>query len=92
MSVRRKRQLTEEDYAELDRQGKLPLTHTPALIRYLAKHGHVVHTIKTPYGTVEECDNYIRQATPEELERRRRHCQETAARLRDDLIRRQYGP
>ena len=86
-----KRQLTEEDYAELDRQGKLPLKITPALIRYCAKHGHVSRVIKTDHGTVYECDNYIRQATPEELERRKRHCQQVAARLRDELIRKQLA-
>lgn len=83
---RYKRELTEEDYAELDRQGKLPLKPTPALIRYCAKHGHVSKVIKTGHGTVYECDNYIRQATPEELARRREHLRQTAARLRDELI------
>lgn len=88
MKTTKKRELTEEDYAELDRLGKLPMTRTPALIRYLAKHGHVAHVIHTPHGTVYECDNYIRQATPEELECRRQNCQQLAARLRDDLIQR----
>lgn len=87
--ARHKRELTEEDYAELDRQGKLPLKITPALIRYCAKHGHVSKVIHTAHGTVYECDNYIRQASPEELERRKANLQQVAARLRDELLRKQ---
>lgn len=80
-----KKPLTEEDYAELDAQGCLPVEITPALIRYCAKHGSSTKVIKTDHGTVYECDNYIRQAAPEELQRRREDLRSTAARLRDEL-------
>lgn len=70
------------DFEHMDR---LPLKPSRELMKYLAKHGHVVHTIRTPYGTVMECDDYVLQATPEELEARRRHAQEVAAQLRDKL-------
>ncbi len=72
------------DFSKME---KLPLRKTPELMRYLAQHGHVVHTIKTPYGTVMECDDYVLQATPEELAQRRRHAQQVAAQLRDGLAR-----
>lgn len=64
---------------------KLPLKKTPELMRYLARHGHVVCVHKTPYGTVMDCDDYIRQATPEELEARKREVQRVAAELLHNL-------
>lgn len=67
------------DFASME---KLPLKKTPELMRYLAQHGHVVAIHKTKYGTVMDCDDYVLQATPEELEERKKEIQRVAARIR----------
>lgn len=68
----------EQDFASMKR---LPRNNTPELMKYLATHGHVTRVCKTPYGTVIDCDDYIRQATPEELEARKQNYLQTASRL-----------
>lgn len=54
---------------------------TPELVKYLWANGHVTQAYESLYGTALDCDNYVQQATEEELEERRRAVQRTAARL-----------
>lgn len=62
---------------------RLPRKMTPELILWLRDHAIVSKVIETPYGTVQDCENYVVEATPEELEERKRHLQAVAARIRD---------
>lgn len=66
-----------------DRSTAQGLSHkmTPELVKYLWANGHVTRAYESLYGTVLDCDDYVQQATEEELEERRRAVQRTAARL-----------
>lgn len=59
-----------EDFSKMN---KWPRRMTPEFIKYLAREdvGHVVRRVQTPHGTVIECDDYVLQATPHELEERK---------------------
>lgn len=66
------------DFSKMER---LPRKMTPELVLWLRDHAIVSQVIETPYGTARICENYVIEATPEELEERKRHIQQTAARL-----------
>lgn len=66
------------DFGKMER---LPRKMTPELILWLRDHAIVSQVIETPYGRAEICENYVVEATPEELEERRKHIQEVAARI-----------
>lgn len=68
------------DFGKMER---LPRKMTPELILWLRDHAVVSKTIETPYGTVEVCENYVIEASEEELAERRRRVQMVAARIRD---------
>lgn len=66
---------------DFSKMKRLPRKMTPELILWLRDHAIVSQVIETPYGKAEICENYVLEATPEELEERKRHIQEVAARL-----------
>lgn len=70
---------------DFSKMSRLPRKMTPGLVKYLWENGHVDRVHKTPYGTVIECDDYVSQATPEELEEQKCAVQRVAARLLRNL-------
>lgn len=70
------------DYSTLER---LPRRMTPELILWLRDHAVVTREIVTPYGRAQICDNYVIEASPEELDARRCHVQQVAAQLRQGM-------
>jgi hypothetical protein len=71
------------DYGKLER---LPRKWTPDFVLWLKDHAIVGQTLRTSCGaTVRICENYVLEATPEEIEERKREIQRVAARLARDL-------
>lgn len=68
----------EKDFAKMKR---LPRKMTPELVLWLKDHAIVSQVLEGPYGKVAICENYVLEATPEELEERKRTIQAVAARL-----------
>ena len=67
------------DFSKMER---LPRKMTPELIKWLWDNAEVSPVIEAPEGTVYVCENYVSEATPEELEERRRRVQMVALRIR----------
>ena len=67
------------DFGKMER---LPRKMTPELIKWLWDNAIVSKVIEAPEGRVEVCENYVVEATPEELEERRKRVQMVALRIR----------
>lgn len=68
------------NFGKMDR---LPRKMPPEFILWLRDHAIVSKRIVKPYGTVEVCENYVVEATEEELAEQKRRVQRVAARIRD---------
>lgn len=77
---------------DFSKMKRLPRKMTPELVLWLRDHAIVSEIIETPYGKVEVCENYVVEATPEELEERKKNLQRVAARLlREQTYKRREG-
>lgn len=67
------------DFGKMER---LPRKMTPELIKWLWNNAIVSKVIEAPEGTVEVCENYVVEATEEELAEQRKRVQMVALRIR----------